>query len=52
MPEDIIGAAKGYNISLDGITVVDAYEEEGLAQLITEYTEKYPLNSAKTMKRK
>lgn len=52
VPEDIIGAAKGYNISLDGITVVDAYEEEGLAQLITEYTEKYPLNSAKTMKRK
>lgn len=51
-PEAITEAAKEYNVSLDGIIVVDAFEEEGLAKLIETYTAQYPLNSAKTMKRK
>lgn len=50
--EEIRNAAETYKVSLDGITVIEAFAEERLEALIAEYTEKYPLNSAKTMKRK
>lgn len=51
-PDPIREAAQQYNIALDGIEVINAFSEAALAALIAEYTAKYPLNSAKTMKRK
>ena len=50
--EDIENAAKEYNVSLEGIEVYDAFNEESLTSLINEYVEQYPINSAKTMRRK
>lgn len=50
--EDIKKAAEEFNVCLEGIEVYDAFDEEKLAALIERYTAKYPLNSAKTMKRK
>lgn len=52
VPEEIESAASDAGISLDGITVIDAFDEERLERLICKYTEKFPINSAKTMKRK
>lgn len=51
-PDAIRAAAQQYHIALDGIEVIDAFSEVALAALIADYTDKYPLNSAKTMKRK
>ena len=51
-PDSIRNAAQQYNITLDGIEVIDAFSEVAQAALIADYTTKYPLNSAKTMKRK
>lgn len=51
-PEAITAAAEKHQISLEGIIIVDAFEENGLENLIHEYTSLYPLNSVKTMKRK
>ena len=51
-PDNITEASKEYSVDLEGIIVVDAFEEEGLAKLIEKYTAEHPLNSAKTMKRK
>ena len=48
----IRAAARQYDVALDGIEVVDAFAEVALAALIADYTAKYPLNSAKTMRRK
>ena len=50
--EEIEKAANEYNVSLEGIEVYDAFNEETLLPLIDKYTTLYPLNSAKTMKRK
>ena len=50
--DEIVNAAEEFGVSLEGITVVDAFNEEWLEKLIANYCEKYPLNSAKTMKRK
>lgn len=52
VPADIEAAAKEYGVSLEGISVVNSFEEEALEQLIAKYTAEYPRNSAKTMKRK
>ncbi|MBQ6699611.1 MAG: phosphate acetyltransferase, partial [Oscillospiraceae bacterium] len=52
VPEEIENAAKEYGVSLEGIAVVDAFNEEWLEKLINNYVEKNPLNSIKTMKRK
>ncbi len=52
VPEDIENAAKEFGVSLENITVIDAFNEDRLERLIAAYTEKHPLNSAKTMKRK
>lgn len=52
MPEDIEAAAKSYGVSLEGMTIVNAFDEDRLDRLIAEYTAKYPANSAKSMKRK
>lgn len=51
-PDAIRAAARQYDVALDGIEVVDAFAEVALAALIADYTAKYPLNSAKTMRRK
>lgn len=51
-PAEITAAAERHQISLDDMIIVDAFEENGLTKLIEEYTTLYPLNSAKTMKRK
>ncbi|MBQ6700568.1 MAG: phosphate acetyltransferase, partial [Oscillospiraceae bacterium] len=50
--DEIVNAAEEFGVSLEGITVIDAFNEEWLEKLIANYCEKYPLNSAKTMKRK
>ncbi|MBE6114769.1 MAG: phosphate acetyltransferase [Erysipelotrichaceae bacterium] len=50
--EEIKKAAEEFKVCLDGIEVYDAFEEEAQTALIDRYTAKYPLNSAKTMKRK
>jgi phosphate acetyltransferase len=52
VPKDIKAAAEEFSVPLDGMTVIDAFDEEKLDELIAEYTAKYPINSAKTMKRK
>lgn len=51
-PAEIEAAAKEQQVSLDGITVIDAFDEGYLEKLVERYTEKFPLNSAKTMHRK
>lgn len=51
-PIDIVAAAQSYGISLTGIDIVDAFAEEELDELITEYGKYESFNSAKTMKRK
>ncbi len=50
--EAIREAAAGFQVDLDGIELVEAFDEEWIAVLIDEYVSSYPLNSAKTMKRK
>ena len=50
--DEIVNAAEEFGVCLEGITVVDAFNEEWLEKLIANYCEKYHLNSAKTMKRK
>lgn len=51
-PESIAVAAKEHSISLDGITVVDAFDEEKLIPMIEAFTAKNTMFSAKSMKRK
>ena len=48
----IFAAADGFGIPLDGIEVVDAYDEEWLSALVDEYVPTQTLNSAKTMLRR
>jgi len=49
---DIQNAASKFSVNLDGITVIDTAREEWLDGIISRYTERKPINSAKTMKRK
>lgn len=49
---NILNAASQYNISLENMTVVDSTDEEWLDSLIQKYSNSYPINSVKTMKRK
>lgn len=51
-PAEIEASANEHGISLEGVTVIDAFDESRLEKLIDGYTEKFPLNSAKTMHRK
>ena len=50
--KDIEEAAAQYGISLEGIELVEAFDEEKTLALAEEYFVQYPLNSVKTMKRK
>lgn len=50
-PDEIRKAASEYDISLDGMEIVDAFDEAFLEELIGEYVKGHPLNSVKTMKR-
>ena len=50
--EAICAAAEGYGVTLEGIDVVEAFDEEWLAALVDEYVPTQTLNSAKTMLRR
>lgn len=50
--EEIRAAAAKFNISLEGIEVVDAFNEEFIEKTVTDYVAVYPLFSAKSMKRR
>jgi phosphate acetyltransferase len=49
---DIEKAASQFGVNLQGLTIVDTTREEWLDGIIARYTERKPVNSAKTMKRK
>lgn len=49
---DIKKYASDYNVSLEGMKIVDCEDEEWLDNLIKKYTSANPINSEKTMKRK
>lgn len=51
-PADITAAAAKFGISLDGIQVVDGYDEAFLDTLISQYVSTHPLFSAKSMRRR
>ena len=48
----IRAAAEGFGISLEGVEVVEAFDEEWLAALVDEYVPTQTLNSVKTMLRR
>lgn len=51
-PAEIEAAAREQGVSLEGVTVIDAFDEGLLEKLVENYSAKFPLNSAKTMRRK
>lgn len=51
-PADIRAAAERFGISLEGIQVVDGYDEAFIEKTVTEYVAAYPLFSAKSMTRR
>ncbi len=51
-PEDIRAAGFRYGISLEGIEIVDAYDEALIDRVVSDYVAVYPLFSAKSMKRR
>lgn len=51
-PADIKAVAEQFGISLDGIQVVDGYDEAFLDTLIGQYVSTHPLFSAKSMRRR
>lgn len=49
---EIEKAASQFSVNLRGLTIVDTAREEWLDGIIARYTERKPINSVKTMKRK
>ncbi len=50
--DDIRGAAEQFGVSLEGIEIVDAYDEAFIEKTVHDYVEVYPLFSAKSMRRR
>ena len=50
--DDIRAAAEKFGVCIDGIEVVDAFDEAFIEKTVTEYVSVYPLFSAKSMKRR
>lgn len=50
--DDIRTAAEKFGVSLEGIQVVDAYDEAFIDKTVNDYVAVYPLFSAKSMKRR